>query len=375
MSRWETLDAVLVSSVAQYGTKWKKVVKNLPADISVSAARNRYARIQQGRDRPMLCKKRPERTNYCATCKMPKRGHCWVLCQPFGASFEGVDYGGKDTLATGRLYTDTNEDVSWQEGGTFPYEDKGSTTKEDIGEDTQEDTNEDIREETKEDTKEATKEGTLPSPEAEAPCVWHLSDIFEDNDVLGHLRDCNRDDMSQLSIECMSLPEILDGISEVGTLQVELQDVQAAGESHVQALEPPLIASQDMPSQFLETEEMQYWQGIVRSMQDNNERISKLEQSLADACAEIRALQRIHAHHTAHDPEPGHLQRKRFLTTQQRRIVMDAYNRNDRPSTEERDELARQCVLPVHVVNNWFSNRRKREKSKANANNAWIALK
>ena len=49
------------------------------------------------------------------------------------------------------------------------------------------------------------------------------------------------------------------------------------------------------------------------------------------------------------------------LTSQQRTMLIFEYNENAHPSVNRQNELAIDLNLPLKVVSNWFTNRRKRD--------------
>jgi len=72
MKAWEPEeDRIIMAMVRDQGPKWKNIVKELPTR-TVSSVRNRYQRLEKGRQ---LREEGVELKNKCHACGQPKRGH------------------------------------------------------------------------------------------------------------------------------------------------------------------------------------------------------------------------------------------------------------------------------------------------------------
>lgn len=71
MSQWVEKDELLMKLVDEFGPRWTEIVKHLPGNTTVSAARNRYIRMQA---RPRVQK--------CSRCGKSRKGHIYSQCVP-----------------------------------------------------------------------------------------------------------------------------------------------------------------------------------------------------------------------------------------------------------------------------------------------------
>lgn len=72
-------DRLIIEMLAQHGSRWAKIVKELPGR-TISSVRNRWQRIDRGR---RITQSGKVSKNRCQWCGQPKRGHlCFARMQP-----------------------------------------------------------------------------------------------------------------------------------------------------------------------------------------------------------------------------------------------------------------------------------------------------
>lgn len=81
MLDWKKHDPLLISLIERYGQQWSRIIKYMPPYITISAARNRWQRInniQPGK-------------NKCKYCRKQKRGHTVLQCYERLSDFDDYD--------------------------------------------------------------------------------------------------------------------------------------------------------------------------------------------------------------------------------------------------------------------------------------------
>ncbi len=316
-SKWIEYDAILLPLIEQYGTRWKIIAQHLPKKITVHAARNRWMRLNPKQKLKNKCK------NKCKLCGQMKRGHNWVTCKRLSqrkADFQEQSSPMRDEEHPTSDDTELSSVVHTETEATLPLSSEERTETA---------TSPSSAEEHKEHVLESNPTSRPVTPFSDYPMSdsenLSYSTLFDDIDYDSlKFADTGNFDETFIDIE-LNTPHNDEEDRDEKQLK-ELQEMISNTSIQLNAIRK---------QQMVMSAQIQEIKSMIFQPADMSSRVASTEK---------------------------HSVRRMHLTTSIRRHFIHQFNIDRHPSAEVREELAQISGKTIRQIDNWFCNRRKRNK-------------
>ena len=303
-SKWIEYDAKLLPLIEEYGTSWKEIAKHLPKNITISAARNRWMRLNQPKGK--------KAKNRCKLCGQTKRGHNWVTCKRLS---EKKSEEKSEKKADSKEQAPTQEHLS-SDAESVRYSKTSNAAEQGAADEDSE-------------TSDAEQAETATFPYSASRPITPVSDY-------------PMSDSEDLSYHALFEDIDYDSLKSTDTNYFDEDSL-------------------DMDLPHADEEQLKELQKMISDTSAQLNQIRNDQMLMSAQIQEIKSMV-FRPHFIKPITQKPSCQKRMHLTESVREHFVQQFQFDRHPSTEVRETLAQESGLSFRQVDDWFTNRRKRSK-------------